>query len=154
MQVESIAECSLGAFCKTCPAWSINLSWKPIFGLFWGGCLRQVFFVTVCDFFARRVLLPFVWISTCTHFLQTLHWLRVWRSLQMTSQQRRQSPALWKRQQLVSSIVTQEAESGSDLCRGSSWNSTQRLLHTLFGSSLKNKWHIRDQKIFSFYYIL
>ena len=38
MQVKSIAECSLGAFCNTYD----NPSWKPIFGLLLSDYLRQV----------------------------------------------------------------------------------------------------------------
>ena len=42
MKVESIAECSLGAFCNTWPALSNNQSWEPIFVFILSGHLRQV----------------------------------------------------------------------------------------------------------------
>ena len=49
MKVESIAECSLGAFCNTFwPALSDNWSWKPILGLLFEWPLKTGF--TICSF--------------------------------------------------------------------------------------------------------
>ena len=46
MKVESIAECSLGAFCNILPALSYHLSLGHIFGLLLSGSLRPVLLYT------------------------------------------------------------------------------------------------------------